>query len=114
MYYVFEGVGEDGFTAEGTKHVEGIQVLDEKTVQFTTKEPMSLLTFENSYARYLMTLPKYKIEQYSESELMTAEWFSKPDVVNGPFFLLRHMILTITFLMKQIEITGKVRRRLIS
>lgn len=87
MYYVFEGVGEDGFTEEGTESVAGIQVLDEKTVQFTTKEPMSLLTFQNSYARYLLTLPKHKIEQYSEAELATAEWFSKPDVVSGPFFV---------------------------
>lgn len=87
MYYVFEGVGDDGFTKEGADHVDGIQVIDEKCVQFTTKEPMSLLTFENSYARYLLTLPKHKIEQYSEQELMTAEWFSKPDVVSGPFFV---------------------------
>lgn len=87
MYYVFEGVGDDGFTAEGAESVDGIKVIDEKTVQFTTKEPMSLLTFENSYARYLMTLPKHKIEQFSEAELSTAEWFTKPDVVSGPFFV---------------------------
>lgn len=87
MYYVFEGVGEDGYTEEGAEQVDGIQAIDEKTVRFTTKEPMSLLTFENSYARYLMTLPKHKIEQYSESELTTADWFNKPDVVSGPFFV---------------------------
>ena len=76
MYYVFEGVGDDGF-----------QKVDDKTVQFTTKEEMPITTFENSYARYLLTLPKHVIEQYSEEELSTADWFNHPDVVSGPFIV---------------------------
>lgn len=87
MYYAFVGVGDDGFVEAGAESIEGIQAIDEKTVQFTTKYPMSLITFQNSYGRYLLTLPKHKIEQFSEEELATAEWFNKPDVVSGPFFL---------------------------
>ena len=87
MYYVFEGVGEDGFVEAGADSVDGVQVIDEKTVQFTTKESMSLTTFQNSYARYLLTLPKHVIEKYSEEELSPAEWFNKPDVVSGPFYV---------------------------
>ena len=87
MYYVFEGVGDDGFVEEGATSVAGVKVIDEKTIQFTTKDTMSLNTFQNSYARYLLTLPKHKIEQYSESELSTAEWFTKPDVVSGPYIV---------------------------
>ena len=80
MYYVFEGVGDDGFTEEGATSIDGIRALDEATVQFTTKEPMSLTTFQNSYARYLMTLPKHVIEQYSEEELKTADWFNHSEI----------------------------------
>ena len=87
MYYVFEGVGDDGFVEAGADSVAGINVIDEKTVQFTTKEAMSLITFQNSYARYLLTLPKHVIEKYSEEELATADWFNKPDVISGPFFV---------------------------
>lgn len=87
MYYVFEGVGDDGFVEEGATSIDGVKVLDEKTIQFTTKAPMSLMTFENSYARYLHTLPKHIIEKYAEAELTTAEWFNKPDVISGPFFV---------------------------
>lgn len=90
MYYAFVGVGDDGFVEEGAESIEGIQAIDEKTVKFTTKYPMSLITFQNSYGRYLLTLPKHKIEQYSESELATADWFNKPDVVSGPFFLTEY------------------------
>lgn len=87
MYYVFEGVGDDGFVEAGADSVAGINVIDEKTVQFTTKEAMSLITFQNSYARYLLTLPKHVIEKYSEEELATADWFNKPDVISGPFYV---------------------------
>lgn len=88
MYYVFEGVGDDGFVEEGAESIDGIQKVDDKTVQFTTKEEMPITTFENSYARYLLTLPKHVIEQYSEEELSTADWFNHPDVVSGPFIVM--------------------------
>ena len=87
MYYVFEGVGDDGFVEESAESIDGIQKVDDKTVQFTTKEEMPITTFENSYARYLLTLPKHVIEQYSEEELSTADWFNHPDVVSGPFIV---------------------------
>lgn len=87
MYYVFEGVGDDGFVEEGAESIDGIQKVDDKTVQFTTKEEMPITTFENSYARYLLTLPKHVIERYSEEELSTADWFNHPDVVSGPFIV---------------------------
>ena len=85
MYYVFEGVGDDGFVEEGADHVDGITKVDDKTVRFTTKEPMSLITFNSSYARYLMPLPKHVIEDKSEQELMSDPWFNRPDVVSGPY-----------------------------
>lgn len=87
LYNVFVGVGDDGFVEEGATSIEGIQVVDEKTIKFTTKEPMSLTTFQSTYARYLMPLPKHVIETYDESELSTAEWFSQPDVISGPFYV---------------------------
>lgn len=85
MYYVFEGVGDNGFVEEGADHVEGITRVDDKTVRFTTKAPMSLITFNSSYARYLMPLPKHVIGDIDEKALTSAPWFSRPDVVSGPY-----------------------------
>ena len=45
MLYAFEGVGDDGFVEEGATSIDGVQVIDDKTVQFTSKEPMALTTF---------------------------------------------------------------------
>lgn len=88
MLYAFEGVGDDGFVEEGAKSVEGVKVLDEKTIQFTTKYPMALTTFENSYASYLQTLPKHVIEKFDETAISTEDWFNHPDVVSGPYRLV--------------------------
>ena len=85
MYYVFEGVGDDGYVEEGADHVDGIVKVDDKTVRFTTKDPMSLITFNSSYARYLMTLPKHVREGVAEADLASYDWFNHPDVVSGPF-----------------------------
>ena len=87
MLYAFEGVGDDGFVENGAESVAGLQIIDDKTIQFTSKYPMALTTFENTYARYLHVMPKHIIEKFSEEELLTADWFSHPDVVSGPFFL---------------------------
>jgi peptide/nickel transport system substrate-binding protein len=87
MYFAFEGVGDDGFVEEGATSISGIVALDDKTVQFTTKYPMALTTFENTYARYLLTLPKHVLEKVAEADLATYEWFNQPDVVSGPFFV---------------------------
>lgn len=87
LLYVFEGISDEGFVEKDAQSISGIQILDSKTVQFTTKEPMALTTFQNTYAKYIQTLPKHVLEQYSEEELLTLEWFHKPDVVNGPYMV---------------------------
>ncbi|MCM1386206.1 MAG: ABC transporter substrate-binding protein [Bacillus sp. (in: Bacteria)] len=85
MLYAFEGVNDEGFVEEGVNSVEGIKILDDKTVQFTTKYPIALTTFENTYAFYIHTLPKHVLEGYSEAELSTLDWFNHPDVISGPY-----------------------------
>lgn len=85
MLYAFEGVNDEGFLEEGAESVAGVQILDEKTVQFTAKYPMALTTFENTYAFYIHTLPKHILEGYSEAELSTLDWFNHPDVISGPY-----------------------------
>ena len=87
MLYAFEGTTDEGFVEEGATSMAGLTVLDDKTLQFTSKYPMSLTSFNNTYGRYLRALPKHVVEQFSEEELLTADWFNHPDVIDGPFLL---------------------------
>lgn len=90
MLYAFEGVGDDGFVEAGATGISGVQVIDDKTVQFTTKYPISLTSFMNSYACYLHTLPKHVIEKFDEAAIATEDWFNHPDVVSGPYKMVDH------------------------
>ncbi len=83
--YAFEGIGEDGFVKEGATEIAGVKALDNKTVQFTAKYKMALTTFENTYGRYILTLPKHILKDVSDKELASYDWFNAPTVVNGPF-----------------------------
>ena len=88
LLYAFEGVGDDGWVEEGATEISGVVALDDKTVQFTAKYPMSLTTFQNSYGRYILTVPKHVLGDVPESELASCEWFNAPTVVSGPYKLV--------------------------
>ncbi|WOC31404.1 MULTISPECIES: ABC transporter substrate-binding protein [Caproicibacterium] len=79
------GTGEDGFVKKGATSVSGVKVLNDKTLTFTMKQSMALTTFENSYARYMMPVPKHVLQNVSEEQLAKYAWFNSPTVVDGPY-----------------------------
>lgn len=83
--YAFEGIGDDGFVAEGATEISGVKAIDEKTVEFTSKYEMALTTFENTYGRYILTIPEHILKDVAEEDLAAYDWFNAPTVVNGPY-----------------------------
>lgn len=79
------GTGDDGFVAKGASSVSGVKVLDDKTLTMTMKDYMGLTTFENSYARYIMPVPKHVLQSVAEDQLAKYTWFNSPTVVDGPY-----------------------------
>lgn len=88
LLYAFEGIDENtGFVAEGAtvEDMTGIVALDEKTVRFTARSPMSLASFQNTYGRYIHVVPAHILEDVPESQLAGYAWFDAPTVVSGPY-----------------------------
>ncbi len=83
--YAIEGVGDDGFSEAGATEISGVKAIDNKTVEFTTKYQMALTTFQNTYGRYILTLPKHVLESVADEDLAGYDWFNAPTVVNGPY-----------------------------
>lgn len=80
------GTSDDtGFLEEGATSAEGVKVVDDKTLTLTMKYPFSMVTFLNSYGRYIETLPKHILGDVAESDLSAYEWFNAPTVVDGPY-----------------------------
>lgn len=83
--YLLEGTDDNGFVQAGATTVSGIHIVDDKTLTLTMKSPMNLLTFENSYGRYIMPIPKHVLGSVSETDLAKDDWFNHPTVVDGPY-----------------------------
>lgn len=81
------GVGDDGYLPAGTDKVEGIRIVDDKTLTVTTKWPVALYTFMNNYGRYVLPLPEHVLGELPKDQLLTNPWFNKPEVVSGPYFM---------------------------
>lgn len=86
-YAALVGFDESGFSPDDATQVEGVVKVDDHTLNFVFKSPTALATFENSYARYLMPLPRHKLESVPVAELAASDWFRHPDAVSGPYIV---------------------------
>ncbi len=85
--YSVEGTDDDGFVEPGADHIDGVEIVDEKTLAVTVKWPMALYTFEYNFGCYLLTVPKHVLEDVPRGDLLTLDWFNHPDVISGPYFV---------------------------
>lgn len=76
---------ETGWVEEGAETIQGLEVVDEKTLNITFKWELNLTSFLNGYAQYILTLPKHVLETIPEAELASSAWFDAPTVVSGPY-----------------------------
>lgn len=85
--YLIVGTDDAGMTPAGAQEIEGVSMIDDKTLTVATKWPTALYTFENNFGRYLFVLPEHVLGDIPRDQLLTHEWFSAPDVISGPYFL---------------------------
>lgn len=85
---LFALVGTDdntGYLPEGVDSIEGVKAVDEKTVEFTFKYEMNMVSFLNGYAQYIFTMPEHVLADVPLEEFAAYDWFNHPDVVSGPY-----------------------------
>ena len=85
--YVILGTDDSGHVESGATELEGVKIVDDKTVTVTTKWETALLTFCNNFGRYVFTLPEHVLGDVPRDQLLTHEWFNQPDVITGPYFM---------------------------
>ena len=73
-YAALAGFDENGNSPDEATEIEGVAKVDDKTVNFVFKAPTSQATFVNSFARYLLTIPKHKLGSVPTAELATTDW----------------------------------------
>ena len=85
--YTIVGVSDDGLIEAGAQEIEGVKLIDDKTMTVSTKWEMALYTFMNNFGRYLLILPEHVLKDIPRDQILTHEWFLKPTVVSGPYFI---------------------------
>ena len=76
---------ETGYLTESSDTIEGVQVVDEKTVEFTFKYALNMISFMNGYAQYIFVMPQHVLGEVSDEEFSSYDWFNAPTVVDGPY-----------------------------
>ncbi len=88
--YLIVGTDDAGMLPSGAQAIEGVTLIDDKTLTVTTKWPTALYTFMNNFGRYLFVLPEHVLGDIPRDQLLTHEWFQAPDVISGPFFITEY------------------------
>ena len=83
--YAIEGVGDDGFIDADATSIDGVKIIDDKTLTVTAKWPIALYTFMNNFGRYILPLPEHVLGDVPKDQLLTYDWFNKPTVISGPY-----------------------------
>lgn len=86
MLYALVGTNDEtGYLDEGVDSIEGVRIVDEKTAEFTFKYEMNMTSFLNGYAQYIFVIPEHVLSEVPEEEFAAYDWFTHPDVVDGPY-----------------------------
>lgn len=85
--YLIVGTDDAGMLPSGATEIEGVKIIDDKTLTVAVKQPTALYTFENNFGRYLFVLPEHVLGDIPRDQLLTHEWFQSPDVISGPYFI---------------------------
>lgn len=80
-----EGVNENGKLKEGEEGISSLEKVDEKTVNFKTKQPVDPNMLKEQLGVKLLILPKHAFEGVSPSELGNNEFMRNPTITSGPF-----------------------------
>lgn len=82
---MLEGTTEAGVLEEGLDELPGVEVLDEKTVELTTKAPVDESYISEFLGFNVLIAPKHVFEDVPAEELATSEPAVSPTVFSGPY-----------------------------
>jgi peptide/nickel transport system substrate-binding protein len=84
-YNVLEGTEESGLYPAGAGGISGVTKVDDYTVAFKTKYPITLNIFNLIVGAELQPIPKHILEKEPPENLIKSSFWQNPKVSNGPF-----------------------------
>jgi peptide/nickel transport system substrate-binding protein len=75
---------------EGVETVEGVEVIDDHTIKFVTKNPVDPLAFLELIGNSIWIVPKHILQDVPPAEMDRADFWLNPTVGAGPFKFVRY------------------------
>jgi len=75
---------------EGVETVEGVEVIDEHTIKFTTANPVDPLSFLEQMGTAIYIVPKHILQDIAPEDFAQADFWMNPTVGAGPFKFVRY------------------------
>jgi peptide/nickel transport system substrate-binding protein len=82
---MLEGTDSQGKMTEDTEELSGVQVLDDKTLQLKTKQPVDINYISEFLGTSVMIAPEHVMGDIPKAELHTDEKVVAPTVFNGAY-----------------------------
>ncbi len=82
---MLEGTDDAGKMAEGMEELPGVQVIDEHTLELTTKEPVDINYISEFLGTGVIIAPEHVFGDIPKAELHTSEPATNPSVFNGAY-----------------------------
>lgn len=81
---------ENGKLPEGVAEIPSVKVIDEKTLEFKTTNPVDPNMIKEQLGVKLMILPKHILQDVDPKELSKDPFMQNPTVTNGPFKFVQY------------------------
>ena len=87
---MIEGTDEDGKLADGETEVSGLEVVDDYTLDITTKSPLDINYFSEFFGNNVMIAPEHVFSEYEPGDIHTSPAATNPTVMNGAYTLVEN------------------------
>lgn len=82
---MIEGTDSAGIMEEGLEELPGLEVVDDKTLEITTKHPIDLALVQEFIGFNILIAPQHVFEDIEKVEIPQSEPATNPTVFSGPY-----------------------------
>ncbi|MCF2647360.1 ABC transporter substrate-binding protein [Niallia circulans] len=85
-----DGLTENGKFPDGVTEIPSLTIVDDKTIQFKTKEPVDPNMVKEQLGSKFMILPEHILKDVAPENLQKDPFMMSPTVTNGPFKFVKY------------------------
>ncbi|NOU72453.1 hypothetical protein GC098_13615 [Paenibacillus sp. LMG 31458] len=89
-FSILDGFDSGGKLPKGTTELKSVKKVDAQTLEFKTANPVDANLFKEKVAQNIKTLPLHVLKDADPKSIETNPFMQKPNVVNGPFKLVKY------------------------